>query len=141
MPEKQSQEGQPLEFNALSAPPPLPTVASSTPLAKAALKHKLSRRAVITGLATLGVVSVSGGITWWVLTPHPLYTYRGHSGSVNAVMWSPDGKRIASGSDDHTVQVWDAADGSHVFTYKGHFNGAHPNGVYAVAWSPNGKRI
>jgi len=22
------------------------------------------------------------------------------------VIWSPDGKRIASGSDDHTVQVW-----------------------------------
>jgi WD40 repeat protein len=33
-------------------------------------------------------------------------TYRGHRGAVNAVAWSPDGKRIASGSDDATVQVW-----------------------------------
>ncbi len=38
-----------------------------------------------------------------------LYTYRGHSGAVYAVAWSPDGKRIASGSDDNTVQVWVAA--------------------------------
>ena len=49
-----------------------------------------------------------------------LYTYRGHSASVNAVAWSPDGKRIASGGSDGTVQVWDAANGGHVFTYRGH---------------------
>lgn len=35
-----------------------------------------------------------------------LYTYRGHSLYVDAVAWSPDGTRIASGSDDKTVQVW-----------------------------------
>ena len=65
-----------------------------------------------------------------------LYTYHGHTASVNAVAWSPDGKRIASGSTDNTVQVWDAIDGRHVFTYKG-----HTNPVGAVAWSPDGKRI
>ncbi len=26
------------------------------------------------------------------------YTYRGHSSDVNAVAWSPDGRRIVSGS-------------------------------------------
>ena len=61
----------------------------------------------------------------------------GVSSSADAVVWSPNGKRIASsGSDDGTVQVWDAEDGSHIFTYKG-----HSNRVDAVAWSPNGKRI
>jgi len=55
---------------------------------------------------------------------------------VDAVVWSPDGKRIASGSVDKTVQVWDAADGSHVYTYRG-----HSNRVWSVAWSSDGKRI
>jgi WD40 repeat protein len=42
------------------------------------------------------------------------------AGDVTAVAWSPDGKRIASASQDETVQVWDAADGGNVFTYQGH---------------------
>jgi len=37
------------------------------------------------------------------------YTYRGHSDVVYAIAWSPDGKRIASGSFDKTVQVWVAS--------------------------------
>jgi eukaryotic-like serine/threonine-protein kinase len=35
-------------------------------------------------------------------------TYKGHSSAVEAVVWSPDGKRIASGGYDKTVQVWSA---------------------------------
>ena len=65
-----------------------------------------------------------------------VFTYKGHSSVVNAVAWSPDGKRIASSSRDHTVQVWDAVDGGHVYTYQG-----HSSNVHTVAWSPDGKRI
>lgn len=39
----------------------------------------------------------------------PLVTYHGHANDVTSVSWSPNGKRIASGSyDDETVQVWSA---------------------------------
>ena len=50
---------------------------------------------------------------------HP-YTYSGHSDTVTAVAWSPDGKRIASGSADRSVQILDARDGSHDYAYRIH---------------------
>jgi len=65
------------------------------------------------------IASASGDGTvqvWDSLTGNHAYVYRGHadyypdhyiSGSaVNSVSWSPDGKQIASGSSDSTVQVW-----------------------------------
>jgi WD40 repeat protein len=72
------------------------------------------------------------------LKPKPgttLLTYRGHSSRVNGVAWSPSGLRIASGSDDYTVQVWNASNGGNVLT-------DNTGGlVEAVAWSPNGLYI
>jgi WD40 repeat protein len=55
-----------------------------------------------------------------------------HEGWVNAVVWSPDGKRVATASHDHTARVWDAVNGQAL---------AHEGGVMAVAWSPDGKRV
>ncbi len=65
-----------------------------------------------------------------------LLTYQGHKGYVTTLAWSPDGKHIASGSQDWTVQVWEAHSGHHLFTYKGLCST-----VRALAWSPDGKRI
>ena len=106
-------------------------------------KHgfSLSRRKFVIGLAGLaGLVVVGEGISW-IHNTHDqksstLYTYGGHSFSVEAIAWSPNGKRIASASVDGTVQVWDALTGGHVFTYRG-----HSFSVEAIAWSPDGKRI
>jgi serine/threonine protein kinase len=65
-----------------------------------------------------------------------------HTSTVNTVARSPDGTRIASASGnfflggEHSVQVWDAATGVHILTYKG-----HTTPVNTVAWSPDSKRI
>jgi len=56
---------------------------------------------------------------------------------VNSIAFSPDGKRIASGSDDHTIRVWDADSGELI---AGPSVG-HTHGVSSVAFSPDGKRI
>ena len=106
-------------------------------------RHGISRRTAVLGLAGMVAVgAVGGGLAWWGLTSHPLYTYRGHTDEVIRVRWSSDGARIASASGykDRTVQIWDATDGGHVFTYRGHVSGKYAT-LTDIAWSPNGKRI
>ena len=46
---------------------------------------------------------------WDASSGNILHTYTGHTDGVYTVAWSPDGKRLASSSDDTTVQVWDAS--------------------------------
>jgi eukaryotic-like serine/threonine-protein kinase len=69
-------------------------------------------------------------------TPPRHLTYNGHANYISAVAWSPDGKRIASASGDHTAQIWDAATGKLVLTYRG-----HSSDVSTLAWSPDGQYI
>ena len=54
----------------------------------------------------------------------------------NAFSFSPDGKRIVSGSDDDTAKVWDVQTGQETFTLKG-----HSDSVTSVSFSPDAKRI
>jgi WD40 repeat protein len=58
----------------------------------------------------------------------------GHADVAYSLAWSPDSKRIATGSFDKTVKVWDVAGKSEVFTVRD-----HSDFVYAVAFSPDGK--
>jgi serine/threonine protein kinase/WD40 repeat protein len=75
---------------------------------------------------------------WSVATTNTYFTYNGHSkaNTVETIDWSPDGKRMASGADDKTVQVWDASTGSNPYTYLG-----HSGTVNSVKWSLDGTRI
>ena len=48
---------------------------------------------------------------WDAASGQELLTLRAIPAQVASVAWSPDGKRLATGSGDHTVKMWDAASG------------------------------
>jgi hypothetical protein len=66
-----------------------------------------------------------------------LLTLSGHSSfHIFSAAFSPDGRRIVSGSMDKTVKVWNAETGALIRTLSG-----HTGGVKSAAFSPDGRRI
>ncbi|MDZ8090218.1 MAG: hypothetical protein RMY16_32405, partial [Nostoc sp. DedQUE12b] len=63
-------------------------------------------------------------------------TLGGHTNSVNEVSFSPDGKMLASASDDNTVKLWDTSTGREIKTLTG-----HTSPVNGVSFSPDGKML
>jgi WD40 repeat protein len=49
-----------------------------------------------------------------------LVTLTGHTQSVNACVWFPDGSRIVTCSDDKTLRLWDSESGAERMVLRGH---------------------
>ncbi|KAF3010002.1 hypothetical protein E8E13_011392 [Curvularia kusanoi] len=64
-------------------------------------------------------------------------TLKGHSGVITAVTFSPNSTRIASSSDDQTINLWDSTAGE----YEAHPVSGHSNEVIIVVFSLDGRYI
>lgn len=94
---------------------------------------------------TVQLIDMGGDPDTYGDYPPSSYTSKEHTGAVNGVACSPDGKYIASASSDGTVLITQiifdsdediASGGIDVLTYTG-----HKGAVHAVSWSPKGAFI
>jgi WD40 repeat protein/serine/threonine protein kinase len=73
---------------------------------------------------------------WRLCRDSSLHTLAGHTRGVNAVRFSPDGKMIASASNDGTVRLWDVGTRREIVPLRG-----HEESVNSLAFAPDGKTL
>jgi tRNA A-37 threonylcarbamoyl transferase component Bud32 len=66
----------------------------------------------------------------------PVRSWAGHQRGIPILRFSPDGRYLATASEDRLVILWDVATGKEVLTLRGHRRGTH-----ALAFSPDGRRL
>ncbi len=90
------------------------------------------RRLAVAGISMLGgllrVVDVENGGELWQL--------KGHTQIVEAIAFSPDGKRLASGSGDGTIKLWDLNSGQEIQRLN-----EHTLPVSSLEFSTDGHRL
>ena len=73
---------------------------------------------------------------WDVASGQCMTTLEGHTDNVLSVSFSPDGKQVASGSEDKSVRVWDVVSGQCMTTLEG-----YTDTVTSVSFSSDGKQV
>ncbi|MDE2827369.1 MAG: T9SS type A sorting domain-containing protein [Bacteroidota bacterium] len=69
-----------------------------------------------------------------------LQRFEGHTNDINSVVFSPDGTRLASGTDDNTIRLWDVATGQELRRIDRHVE-RYRKPVNSVAFSPDGTHL
>ena len=86
---------------------------------------------------TFATGSINGTVTLWdVDGGKPIRAFRGHTGPVHGIAFSPDGESLVSCSVDSNVIVWDVESGEQRMTLRD-----QRNETRAVSLSPDGRWI
>jgi hypothetical protein len=112
-----------------------------------ALGRRFRTRYLVLGAAILAGLLLAGGLTLsysrfgahWPGAAQAdrvpqLATLQGHTRPVWSVAFAPDGKTLATGSDDTSVRLWDVATAKETGKLSG-----HDSAVFAVAFTPSQK--
>jgi WD40 repeat protein len=70
---------------------------------------------------------------WDTATGRPLARLQGHTGFVDALAFTKDGRRLISASGDQTIRLWDTATWAEVKVLRGHRSEAHGVAVSEAA--------
>ena len=108
-----------------------PTV--STAAATASAENPSRLVAAVAALAVI-VIAACGYILYQIRSEPLVRTLTGHGADADSIAFTPDGKRIAAGGWDASIDIWNVADGSLSLTIKD-FSG------HTAPFSPNGKWI
>jgi len=73
---------------------------------------------------------------WEVSSGRALRSLSGHSDTVAAFAFSPDGALLATGSADLTIRLWEVSSGRELHTLKG-----HTSGIKSLTFSPDGAAL
>jgi WD40 repeat protein len=131
--------------------PPSPTAsATREPIGESAITDLAPERAISMG-ALVRAVSISPDgamlagasgddqsselVIWSLETGEELQRLSGHTDIIWDAAFSPDGRYLASSSNDLTVRVWQVADGSQVFRFD------TPGQISSVGFSPDGRYL
>lgn len=73
---------------------------------------------------------------WDAARGQEIFRLTGHTGGVNCLAFSPDGRTLASGTDDCTIDLWEVTTGKQRAALRG-----HQGPICALGFSRDGRRL